>query len=140
MVRKALFVRIDGEIYLRAKHFSINEYGNAKSMYKLVEEALRYYLTFRQQTSISSKDCKKTTQNRLDYIIQFLRDPEKAQAQYKLNELYQVIERLLGIRDKRTSVKYLKLLKEYNVIDFSPYTPAVLINKVYPLNYQENKT
>ncbi|MCX8188338.1 MAG: hypothetical protein N3F64_01335 [Nitrososphaeria archaeon] len=130
MVKRGIFVRIDKELYDRAKHIS---FDRDISLGELMEDALRTYFASLPATYTNIKFLQKHTKDKVDYLIQYFKDLEKAQPQYIRSEIEQLIRNLLQVEDERTVKKYFKILVTLKVLEFHQYNPVIIINKVYPL-------
>lgn len=130
MVKKGVFVRIDNELYIRAKHISFDK---GVSLSELTEDALRTYFASLPATYTNIMILHKRTKDKVDHLIQYLKDPEKAQTQYTVDEIRQLIGNLLQVKDERTVKKYFKNLVALKVLEFHQYSPWIVINKLYPL-------
>ncbi|MEM3384621.1 MAG: hypothetical protein QXE78_03710 [Nitrososphaeria archaeon] len=131
MVKKGLFVRIEEELYYRAKNISL--YRDI-TLGQLMEDALRTYFASLSATYTNIMFLHKRMKDKVDYIIQHLKNPEKAQANYTIDEIKQLISNLLQVEDKRTITKYFRSLVALKVLEFHQYSPWIIINKVYPIS------
>ncbi|MBC7091249.1 MAG: hypothetical protein H5T50_04995 [Nitrososphaeria archaeon] len=132
MVRESVHFWMDKDILDRMREEAFRRYGKLKGLGLVMEEACRMYLASRPATCTISISLHKRTRDKVDFLIQFLKDPEKAQTQYKRDELLRLIGALLQVEDERTKIKYLKSLVALKVLDFHQYNPEIVINKVYP--------
>lgn len=116
---------------MRAEAF--RQYGKLKGLALVFEDAFRMYLASRPATYTDIMILTKSTKKKIDYLIAFLKDPEKAQVQYKLDELKELIGSLLQVEDERTKIKYLKSLVAQKILEIHPGNEYIITNKVYPL-------